>query len=155
MSQARPAQLKVLKLVFETPPANTLPVRGDFGKVKQVLINLVATALKFTDEGSITVRPELHERRALDVRDRGYRHRYPKDRQGVIFEKFMQADGSTTRRTRHRSRPRNHASLVELMGGVIVSRARSGTRMYFSLPIWRGGESCRPRRIRRVAAALI
>jgi len=138
------AQQKGLKLVFETPPANTLPVRGDFGKVKQVLINLVGNSLKFTDQGSITVRAELSEPAGhwmFEIVDTGIG--IPKDRQGVIFEKFMQADGSTTRRyggtglglaiTR---------SLIELMGGVIgvESQEGRGTRMYFSLPIWRGGE---------------
>ena len=116
-------------------------MRGDFGKVKQILINLVGNSLKFTAKGSITVRAVPHVELGhcmFEVVDTGIG--IPLDRQKVIFEKFTQADGSTTRSyggtglglaiTR---------SLVELMGGIIGVQSDGegkGTRMYFSLPVW-------------------
>ena len=137
------AQQKGLRLVFEPPPPGSLPARGDFGKAKQVLINLIGNSLKFTPSGSITVRAIPNENAGhllIEVIDTGIG--IPLDRQGLIFEKFIQADGSTTRRyggtglglaiTR---------SLVELMGGVIDVESPGpgkGTRMFFSLPVWRG-----------------
>jgi CheY-like chemotaxis protein len=110
-----------------------------------VLVNLVGNSLKFTPQGSIVVRataqPELGHI-MFEVADTGIG--IPRDRQQMIFEKFTQADGSTTRKyggtglglaiTR---------SLVELMGGVIGVRSEGegqGTRLFFSLPIWREGE---------------
>ena len=138
------SQQKGLKLVFEIP-AGCPPVRGDFGKVKQVLINLVGNSLKFTPKGSITVRAVPQEQAGhmqIEVVDTGIG--IPPDRQKLIFEKFTQADGTTTRRyggtglglaiTR---------SLVELMGGVVDVASDGpgkGTRMTFSLPLWRGEE---------------
>jgi PAS domain S-box-containing protein len=135
------AAQKGIRLVFEPPAAGDLRVRGDFGKVKQILINLVGNSLKFTPKGSITVRAVPHVELGhcmFEVTDTGIG--IPLDRQKVIFEKFTQADGSTTRRfggtglglaiTR---------SLVELMGGIINVQSAGegkGTRMYFSLPAW-------------------
>ena len=135
------AAQKGIKLAFEPPETKDLRVRGDFGKVKQILINLVGNSLKFTPKGSITVRAVPHVELGhcmFEVVDTGIG--IPLDRQKVIFEKFTQADGSTTRRyggtglglaiTR---------SLVELMGGIIDVQSAGegkGTRMYFSLPVW-------------------
>jgi PAS domain S-box-containing protein len=137
------AQQKGLTLAFETPPEGTPPVRGDFGKLKQILINLIGNSLKFTHKGSIVVRvteqPNVgfHQ---FEVLDTGIG--IAPERRHLIFEKFTQADGSTTRRyggtglglaiTR---------SLVELMGGIIdVDSAGEGkgTRMFFCVPVWRG-----------------
>jgi len=135
------AAQKGIRLAFEPPADHALRVRGDFGKVKQILINLVGNSLKFTPKGSITVRAVPHPDLGhcmFEVADTGIG--IPPDRQKVIFEKFMQADGSTTRKyggtglglaiTR---------SLVELMGGIIGVQSEGqgkGTRMYFSLPVW-------------------
>ncbi len=143
------AAQKGIKLAFEVPEAKELRVRGDFGKVKQILINLVGNSLKFTPKGSITVRAVPHVDLGhcmFEVTDTGIG--IPLDRQKVIFEKFTQADGSTTRRyggtglglaiTR---------SLVELMGGIINVQSAGegkGTRMYFSLPVWRDEEEEAP-----------
>ena len=140
------AAQKGLDLRFEARPDPAPPARGDAGKIKQVLVNLVGNSLKFTPGGSITVRataqPDLGHI-VFEVVDTGIG--IPQDRQQMIFEKFTQADGSTTRKyggtglglaiTR---------SLVELMGGVIGVRSEGegrGTRMFFSIPLWRGGEA--------------
>ncbi len=139
------AAQKGVKLRFEPPPADSPGARGDFGKVKQVLINLVGNSLKFTPSGTITVRAAVHPDHGhfvFEVVDTGIG--IPFDRQQAIFEKFIQGDGSTTRKyggtglglaiTR---------SLVELMGGIIGVHSDGegrGTRMYFSLPIWRDSE---------------
>lgn len=136
------AAQKGVKLRFEPPPDDGPGVRGDFGKIKQVLINLVGNSLKFTPSGTITVRAAVHPELGhsiFEVIDTGIG--IPVDRQQAIFEKFIQGDGSTTRKyggtglglaiTR---------SLVELMGGIIGVHSDGegrGTKMYFSLPIWR------------------
>ena len=143
------AAQKGIRIVFEPPDENLFRVRGDFGKIKQILINLVGNSLKFTPKGSITVRavPHLDLGHCMfEVVDTGIG--IPADRQKAIFEKFTQADGSTTRRyggtglglaiTR---------SLVELMGGIIGVQSDGpgkGTRMYFSLPVWNEEEEARP-----------
>jgi len=143
------AAQKGLSLVFEPPTAPGRNVRGDFRKVKQVLINLVGNSVKFTAEGRVIVR--VIERRDLgysmfEVVDTGIG--IPRDRQAVIFEKFMQGDGSTTRRFGGTGLGLAICkSLIELMGGVIGVESEGeghGTRMYFSLPLWTGEEMASP-----------
>jgi signal transduction histidine kinase/ActR/RegA family two-component response regulator len=76
-------------------------VVGDPGRIRQVLINLVANAIKFTEEGEVSISAavlsqtteSVHLR--LEVADTGIG--IPKGRQEAIFESFTQADGSTTR----------------------------------------------------------
>jgi PAS domain S-box-containing protein len=129
-----------ITLRFEPPPEAVF-VRCDFAKTKQVLINLIGNSLKFTPRGSITVRSGAHPDLGhimFEVIDTGVG--IPADRQKVIFEKFMQADGSTTRRYGGTGLGLAISrSLVELMGGIIGVHSDGegkGTRMYFSLPIW-------------------
>jgi len=136
------AAQKGLKLVFDAPEDAMGVVRADFGKIKQVLINLVGNSLKFTPRGSIEVRARAHEELGhvmFEVVDTGIG--IPLDRQKVIFEKFTQGDGSTTRRFGGTGLGLAISrSLVELMGGIIGAQSQGedkGTRMYFSLPIWR------------------
>ncbi len=135
------AAQKGIKLRFEPPPAGSAGARGDFGKVKQVLVNLVGNSLKFTPRGSITVRaiphPELGHV-VFEVHDTGIG--ISRDRQKLIFEKFIQGDGSTTRKYGGTGLGLAISrSLVELMGGIIGVQSdgeNHGTRMYFSLPVW-------------------
>jgi PAS domain S-box-containing protein len=131
-----------IQLRFELELEEGLTARGDFGKAKQVLVNLVGNSLKFTHQGSITVR--ARSRRELghvlfEVVDTGIG--IPRSRQGVIFEKFVQADGSTTRRYGGTGLGLAISrSLIEMMGGIIGVQSDGegrGTRMYFSLPVWR------------------
>jgi PAS domain S-box-containing protein len=139
------AAQKGITLKFEAPERCTYPVRGDFGKIKQVLLNLVGNSIKFTSRGSIEVRAT--ERAELghyefEVIDTGIG--IPPERQKLIFEKFTQGDGSTTRRFGGTGLGLAISrSLVELMGGIITVHsdgAGKGTSMYFSLPVWRNPE---------------
>ena len=139
-----------LKLEFEDLTGGEVAARGDFGKVKQVLINLVGNSLKFTAKGVIRVRARSHSELGhliLEVEDTGIG--IAPGRQKMVFEKFVQADGSTTRRFGGTGLGLAICkSLVELMGGIIGIHSEGegqGTRVYFSLPVWReGAESPRP-----------
>jgi PAS domain S-box-containing protein len=135
------AAQKGIRLVFDVGDRDAVPVRGDFNKTKQVLINLVGNSLKFTHGGSITVRakpnPDLGHV-LFEVIDTGIG--IDPSRQKLIFEKFTQADGSTTRKYGGTGLGLAISrSLVELMGGIIGVHSEGegkGTRMYFSLPVW-------------------
>ena len=139
------AAQKGLELRFELEPDPPLPARADPGKLKQVLVNLVGNSLKFTPKGSVTVRataqPEVGHI-LLEVIDTGIG--IPPERQQLIFEKFAQADGSTTRKYGGTGLGLAISrSMVELMGGVIGVQSEGdgkGTRMFFSLPIWQEEE---------------
>jgi PAS domain S-box-containing protein len=87
-----------VKLVADVP-AGLAPIQTDPVKLKQVIINLVGNALKFTASGSVTLRVLAGSDGrplALDVIDTGIG--IPADRQQAIFEAFQQADNTTTRR---------------------------------------------------------
>jgi PAS domain S-box-containing protein len=80
-------------------PAKVLPFETDLARMKQVLINLIGNALKFTEEGEVVVRLETddagHPTR-LEVRDTGIG--IPLDRLDAIFNVFEQAESMITRR---------------------------------------------------------
>jgi len=90
---------KDLVLRAEVPPV-IAPLVTDERKLKQVLINLIGNAVKFTDRGSVTTRvtidPETTEATRIDVIDTGIG--IPEHRQRAIFEPFEQADRSAARR---------------------------------------------------------
>ena len=141
------AAQKGIALRFLPPEGAAIHARGDFGKIKQIVINLVGNSLKFTTRGSVTVsaipHPELGHI-MFEVTDTGIG--IPAERQKVIFEKFTQGDGSTTRRFGGTGLGLAISkSLVELMGGIIGCQSDGegkGTKMYFSLPVW--GEESAP-----------
>jgi PAS domain S-box-containing protein len=89
---------KDVKLVAEVP-GTTRVVETDPHKLKQVIINLIGNALKFTEHGSVTARVDTDGDGvplAIRIVDTGIG--IPKDRLDAIFEAFQQADGSTTRK---------------------------------------------------------
>ncbi len=89
---------KSVKLITELPDS-VAQIETDESKLKQVIINLIGNAFKFTEKGTVTVRivAESDTGRPLriDVADTGIG--IPKDRQEAVFEAFQQADASTTR----------------------------------------------------------
>jgi PAS domain S-box-containing protein len=137
------AAQKGVALTYTVEDEHLPAAGGDFGKIKQVLVNLVGNSIKFTSRGRVTVSARVHAELGhimFEVLDTGVG--IPKDRQKVIFDKFTQADGSTTRRFGGTGLGLAICrSLVELMGGVIGVESEGegqGTRMFFALPIWRG-----------------
>jgi signal transduction histidine kinase/DNA-binding response OmpR family regulator len=94
------AHQKGLELICDIRPGVPEFLIGDPGRLRQVLVNLVGNAIKFTDEGEIVVcvRTQPEDRGALEftVTDTGIG--IPEDKRTVIFEAFRQADDSTTRK---------------------------------------------------------
>ena len=94
------AQEKGLELIINYPSDLPKNFIGDAGRLRQVLTNLVGNAVKFTKTGHITIDVNIQIRRemvvcTLDVKDTGIG--ISPDKMNRIFEKFTQADGSTTR----------------------------------------------------------
>jgi len=94
--QARDKEVKPLAEL----PAEIMPSETDEFKLKEVLINLVGNAIKFTEKGNVTVtviaNPETHRPERIEVQDTGIG--IPPDRLATIFEAFQQADSSTSRK---------------------------------------------------------
>jgi signal transduction histidine kinase/CheY-like chemotaxis protein len=84
-------------LSLAIPPHVRGMYRGDAGRVRQVLTNLISNAVKFTDYGSVDVRVDRDgDMLTIDVTDTGIG--IAPDQHQALFEKFTQADASTTRR---------------------------------------------------------
>lgn len=125
-------------------PAAPDALLGDDLRIRQVLFNLVGNALKFTDQGGITVRVDLLDTSASDkalrllfcVQDTGIG--ISDKFQAVVFEPFTQADGSFTRKYQGTGLGLGIVKrLVSLMGGALTldSAEGQGTSVYFSLPV--------------------
>jgi signal transduction histidine kinase/DNA-binding response OmpR family regulator len=114
-------------------------VRGDLGRLRQVLINLIGNAIKFTHEGEVVTTVDVAERRDAEatlhfaVRDTGVG--IPEDKQHLVFEAFRQADTSTTREFGGTGLGLAiSAALVKMMGGRmwVESRPGKGSTFHFT-----------------------
>lgn len=136
--QARQKKLMLSVIVDQEVP---FCINADSGRVRQVLINLVGNAIKFTHKGHITLHVSSKQEGgnpllSIQVRDTGVG--IEEDAQKRIFDSFVQADGSTTRRYGGTGLGLNICrQLIELMGGSIgvVSKPNEGSTFWFTLPL--------------------
>ena len=96
------AEQKGLELVYEVQPDVPDALIGDPGRLRQILVNLVGNAVKFTERGEIFIGVSLESSASesaclhFTVRDTGVG--IPPDKVGTIFEAFAQADNSMARK---------------------------------------------------------
>ncbi len=136
------AQQKDLQLVCDIDPQLPLEVEGDVGRLKQVLSNLLSNAVKFTERGHVKLMVSQVSREEgvasvhFRVVDSGIG--IAKENQQAVFEKFQQADGSTTRKYGGTGLGLAIcSSLVEVMGGEIrlTSEPGLGSCFEFTIPL--------------------
>jgi PAS domain S-box-containing protein len=125
------AHKKDIELTIDIPPAVPEEVVGDVTRLRQILVNLVGNAIKFTDRGEVNVRVESERSDSgsillhFAVRDTGVG--IPADKVQAIFEPFIQADGSMSRRFGGTGLGLSISmQLVELMGGRIWAESEIG-----------------------------
>jgi CheY-like chemotaxis protein/HPt (histidine-containing phosphotransfer) domain-containing protein len=130
------AQQKGLEMACLIHPDLSSSLRGDPARLRQILINLVGNAIKFTHQGEIVIRAEPVEQSAthasirFSVQDTGIG--IPADRQAAVFERFTQADGSTTRKYGGSGLGLTISrQLVETMGGRIGLESEPGVGSTF------------------------
>jgi len=132
------AEARGLHCTIELAPDVPAWLLGDQVRLRQVLVNLVANAVKFTDAGRVA----LHVRRAsgdpgrirFEITDTGIG--IAADKQQMIFEAFAQADGSTTRRYGGTGLGLSiTAKLVALMAGTLTVDSELGRGSCFSVEV--------------------
>ena len=134
------AHQKGLELIYDVQPDVPEALLGDPGRIRQILINLIGNAIKFTEQGEVfvTVEEESHEAGVtclhFAVKDTGVG--IPTDKQEKIFEAFSQADGSMARRFGGTGLGLTICTkLVSIMGGRIwvESQPGQGSTFHFTL----------------------
>ena len=138
---------KGLELEWEVDPKVPDSLVGDPTRLRQVILNLVGNAIKFTRQGGVTVRAELGGELSdsvpvrISVTDTGIG--IPLAKRDKIFEAFAQADSSTTREFGGTGLGLSIAArLVRLMGGTIdlESELGKGSRFWFLVSLGRAEE---------------
>jgi len=135
-SQAVRAGAKGLELACRIDPELPRNLRGDPGRLAQVLVNLVGNAIKFTDHGEVLVNVQQVERGThqvqlrFTVRDTGMG--IPPDKQRAIFGAFSQGDSSTTRKFGGTGLGLTISThLVQMLGGRIWVESEEGRGSLF------------------------
>jgi PAS domain S-box-containing protein len=136
------ANEKGVLLIYQLDPAVPAWVGGDPDRLRQIIMNLVGNAIKFTERGEVTVRLTMQEVLGEDekkcllhfaVSDTGIG--IPLEKQRIIFDAFSQADSSTTRRFGGTGLGLTISSrLVDLMGGKlwVDSEVGHGSTFHFT-----------------------
>ena len=162
------AHQKGLELIYDVQPEVPEAVIGDPGRIRQVLINLVGNAIKFTETGEvfIGVREESHEDKVtclhFAVKDTGVG--IPAGKQEKIFEPFSQADGSMARKYGGTGLGLTICTrLVTMMSGAIwvESQPGQGSTFHFTLRLAvqdkpaLGSVSLQPEQLRDLHALIV
>lgn len=140
---ALPAHQKGLELLCHVPPSLPESVIGDTSRLRQILLNLVSNAIKFTEKGEVVVEVQEESRTAREitlhfqVRDTGIG--IPRDKLDSIFQPFVQADASFSRKYGGTGLGLAITSqLVGLMGGRIWAESEVGRGSTFHFTVQLG-----------------
>jgi two-component system, sensor histidine kinase and response regulator len=134
------AESRNLELVCMIHPDLRTGLRGDPARLRQIIVNLVGNAIKFTHQGEVLIRAEPVEETDdlvtvhFSVQDTGIG--IPPERLGAVFNRFTQADGSTTRKYGGTGLGLTICKqLVEAMGGKIgvESEVGVGSTFWFTI----------------------
>lgn len=132
------AHRKGLVLTSDMPPHLPEVLNGDAMRLRQILLNLVGNAIKFTEHGlvSISVQPNKHNKTTLDFRISDTGIGIKPEVQRRLFQPFIQADSSHTRRFGGTGLGLAIVKqLVELMGGHIAVQSELGHGSSFSFSL--------------------
>jgi PAS domain S-box-containing protein len=134
------AHRKGLELTCDIDPAVPVHLRGDPNRLRQVLVNLLANGIKFTEAGEVAIRinleAEYESTATLRFRLKDTGIGFSEDRSPSFFEPFVQADGSSTRKYGGTGLGLAISKqLVEMMGGSIgaVSAPGQGATFWFAI----------------------
>jgi CheY-like chemotaxis protein len=135
------ADLKGLALVLEIGPDTPQRVETDATRLRQVLVNLLGNAIRFTERGKVSLRSRrAGDRFAIEVIDTG--PGMTGEQLARVFQPFVQGDSSTTRTHGGTGLGLTISrALVELMGGTLEAHSEpgSGSAFHVELPIGRPG----------------
>lgn len=95
---AHSAASKNVDLLYQIAPEVPLELHGDIGRLKQIILNLVSNGLKFTAEGSVVVKASQPSKHTIQIAITDTGIGFPPEIKEQIFEPFLQADASTTRK---------------------------------------------------------
>jgi signal transduction histidine kinase len=126
------------KLAFKAEIAPDMPAgHGDERRLTQVLLNLVGNAIKFTDEGKVTIKASAADGRfSVSVVDTG--PGISEDDQKKLFQEFQQADSSTTKKKGGTGLGLAISKkIIEMHGGTVELKSKLGEGSTFSfvLPV--------------------
>ncbi len=150
------AEKKGLEIAYEVPATAPDGLRGDPGRLRQVLTNLLSNAIKFTQQGEVVVTVDVEEqteekvRFHFQVRDTGIG--IAPDKLKLVFEPFTQADSSTTRVFGGTGLGLAICTqLLELMGGRIWAESEMGKGSVFHFSAELALDACASRERDRVS----
>jgi len=147
-SQALGAQEKELEVVLDLVEATPSQLKGDPGRIRQVLTNLLSNAVKFTSAGDIIITAKVDESHhlSISVKDSGIDIEQAK--QAILFSPFSQVDASTTREYGGSGLGLAISKqLCEIMGGTVTLQSQVGIGSEFTATFALRAGSIQERRI--------